>query len=76
MSMRASVTYYFAGESERMRLGEIEIDPPRGETLAVGGKVRLAIGGKTRLGVVEAIEPGAGGSACSEVTLRLKRPAL
>jgi hypothetical protein len=73
--MRANVTYYFAGESEGTRLGEIEIDPPRGETLAVGGKVRFAIGGKTRLGVVEAIEPG-GGSACSEVTLRLKRPAI
>ena len=36
----------------------------------------FAIGGKTRLGIVEAIEPGAGGSGGPEVTLRLRRPAV
>jgi hypothetical protein len=72
--MRANVTYYVAGESERTRLGEVEIDPPPGATVAVGGTVRLAIGGKTKLGIVEAIEPGPSGSPCCEVTLRLRKP--
>jgi hypothetical protein len=74
--MKAKVIYYFAGESERTQLGEIEIDPPPGTVLAIGGKVRFATGGKTKLGTVEAIQPAADGSECPEVTVRLRKPVL
>jgi hypothetical protein len=74
--MMANVNYHFAGESEHTELGEIEIDPPRGEEVAIGSRVKLTVGGNAKLGTVEAIQPSGSESACPTVILRLRRPAL